>query len=101
MRTSLVKENAYNRQGEVPPIAQNEGSNLVKNLSPSLATPFADLMLKPELAEAALKTADANPPRKANRGGKPRRAASTNLKDTTFQLTAPGAGTVKLAADSN
>jgi hypothetical protein len=75
--------------------------------APNIQTPFADLMLKPRKLDAALHVPSvAEPQGEAKpRDAKARKArqASNNskptLKNTEFQLAAPSAVSVKLAAD--
>ncbi len=73
--------------------------------APSLQIPFADLMLKPENLEAALNNTGGDAAKAKKSGAKSRKArpashhSQPELKDTEFLFNAPGASSVKLAAD--
>lgn len=90
-----------------PAGADMETANPGTKPAPNIQTPFADLMLKPEKLDAALHVPSvAEPQGKAKpRGAKARKARQASndskptLKNTEFQLAAPSAVSVKLAAD--
>jgi|GEM_PF-210332 len=85
-------------------LAEKSQANFGARPAPNIQTPFADLMLKPEKLEAALHDTAAAPQKKT-RGAKTRKIRRTSneakpaLKNTKFELAAPSASSVKLAAD--
>jgi len=103
--TTALMENVKSSTSISPINVGTDAASPGAKPAPSLQTPFADLMLKPEKLEAVLNNTggDAAKTKKTDAKSRKTRQASHHsqpkLKDTEFRFNAPGASSVKLAAD--